>query len=298
MTMFEFLKTEAPAPERGVAALFVEEEPLFRAIPFETRPDAFVPYNRQTALPSTTARAVGESYTASQGTVEPGAEPMKMMGGISPFDNFQVATGDTRRGQESAGFVESVARNYVRDFIKGDDSANPRIMRGLQLRQTDTDVNHLVQSAGAATVLKMLEAKDRGRRMTHWIMGKGLARRWTQAAHDTDVGGYITRGNDEIGKPVTMLADLPIIIVDRDAADSEILPFTEASSTTSMYCVSLRPDMLHGIQVAPPIAEDLGRDPTTGTTWNTVVDWFASLVVRHARAAIRYSGITDALITL
>jgi hypothetical protein len=299
MTMLEFLKTEAPLPERAVARLFTDEEPFFRVFPFETNATSGVPFNRETALASTTARAIGETYTATQGTIEPGFEPVKIQGGISPFDSFQVVTGSgSRRAAEAQSFVESVARNYLRDFIKGDDSSDPRIIRGLQLRQTDTDVNHVSQSAGAGTFANVLEAMGRCRRPTHWLMGRGMSNRVVLAGHDTTVGGYVTRDKDEMLGNVTVLADLPIIVVDRDGADAEILGFTEASSTTSMYCVSLRPDMVHGIQAAPPRAEDLGRDPSNGTVYNTVVDWFATFIVRHARGAVRYSGITDVAMTL
>lgn len=297
ITMVEFLKTEAPLPERTVAKLFVDEEPLLRALPMETRAVSGVPFNRQTSLPSTTGRAVGETYTASAGTIDPGFEPMKIQGGISPFDSFQVATGSNRRALEAQGFIESVARNYVRDFIKGDDSADPRIIRGLQLRQTNTGTNLFAAGAGAGTMLRFAEAKDASRRPTHWIMGKGLRRRITNAAADTTVGGYINRTLDELGKTVTTLIDLPIIEVDRDGADAEILDFSEPTSTTSAYCVSLTPGMLTGIQVTPPTIEDLGR-ADNGVQWNTLLDWFASLVVHHERAAIRYSQITDAAITL
>ena len=83
-----------------------------------------------------------------------------------------------------------------------------------------------------------------------------------------------------------------------DEADAEILDFSEATSTTSAYFVSFRPDMCHGIQVKPATVEDLGRDPSNGVQYNSVVDWYASFILRHDRAAVRWSGITDAAVTL
>lgn len=298
MTMTEFLKTEAPDNERAVARLFVNEPGLLRVLPFETRPQSGIPFNQQQALPSTTSRAVGETYTASQGVIDPGFEPMKIMGGISPFDAFQVATGDNRRGIEAEGFIESVGRNYVRDFFKGDDSSDPRIMRGLQLRCTDTSKNLVTQSAGAMTIIQLQRAIELCRRPTHICMGTLLLTRLTVAASNTAVGGYITRGQDAFGSPVTMFGNLPIVPISEDGTDTRILGFTEASSTTSVYVLSLGPDMLHGAQVAPARAEDLGRDPSSGTQYKTVVDWYATLVRRHDRAAVRYNNITDVAVTL
>jgi hypothetical protein len=302
MTMVEFLKTEAPDHERVVAQRFVESEPLLRVLPMETRAQAVVPFNQQTALPSTTTRAIGESWTASSGTVQPGAEPMKIQGGISNFDDFQVQTGSgARRNTEALGFIESVARNYVRDVIKGDDSSDPRIIRGLQLRLTDGTANtgNLIdEAAGAATITRCLECQRLVDNPTHWLMSKAMRDKFRIAAMNTSVGGYITRDKDSMGENVTVLADLPIIWVDKDATGALILPFTETASTTSIYCVSLSETGMHGIQVRNPFAQDLGLDPTNGTQWNTVVNWEASFMLEGLRSAARYSAITDVAVTL
>ena len=299
MTMPEFLKTEAPAPDRAVTRLFVEEGRLFRAIPWENTNQAGVPFNKQTGLPSTAARAVGETYTASTGTVEPGFEAMKIYGGVAQFDSFQVATGSGgRRALEVASKVESAVRNFTADFVKGDSTSDVRVVNGLQNRLTDTSKNLYSPGTGAATITRGLTAKKMARKPTHIIMGEGLHNRFTVAAHNTAVGGYITRDKDAMGEEVMRLFGLPVIVVERDETDAEILDFSEASSSTSMYFVSFGPDMCHGAQVAFPRAEDLGRDPTNGTQYNTVVDWYATFMLRHDRAAVRWSGITDAAVTL
>lgn len=299
MTMPEFLKTEAPAPQRAVTKLFVEEGALFRAIPWETSTQAGVPFNKQTGLPSTAARAVGETYTPSTGTVEPGFEAMKIYGGLAQFDAFQVATGSgSRRALEVASKVESAVRNFTADFVTGDATSDVRVVNGLQNRCTDTSKNLYAQGDAAATITGGLTAKKMARRPTHIIMGEGLHNRFSVAAHNTAVGGYITRTKDAMGEEVMSLFNLPVIVVERDEADAEILDFSEASSTTSAYFISFRPDMCHGAQVAFPRAEDLGRDPTNGTQWNTLVDWYATFVIHHDRAVVRWSGITDAAVTL
>jgi len=299
MTMVEFLKTEAPAQEKAVAAKFTESEPFFRVWPMETRAQSGVPFNQQTALPTTTNRAVGESWTASAGTVQPGFEPMKLQGGISNFDDFQVKTGSgARRQQEAGAFIESVGRNYLRDIIKGDDSSDPRIIRGLQLRLVTSGTNLLAESAGAATITRMLQVKRMVRNPTHWFMSPALRDKFVIASLATGVSGYVTRTNNEIGTDVAVVCGLPIVAIDRDATDTDILGFTEASSTTSAYCVSLGPLGYHGIQVAPARAEDLGLDPSNGTQYNTVVNWYASHLLEADRVAARYSAITDVAVTL
>lgn len=298
MSMVEFLKTEAPNAEKAVARKFVEREPFFAAWPFETSARSSVDFNRQENLPSTTNRAVGELYGPSQGQIDIGKEPMKIQGGIAPFDSFQMAIGDgSRRTIEAEGFVESVARNYIRDVFKGNDDADPRIIRGLQLRQTILGKNLLTQTPGPATLLQVSNAVDLCRLPTHIAMGKSLRTRFSIAANNSDVGGYITRGEDAFNREVMVMNDLPVLVIGEDASDTPILDFTEASDTTSLYILSLGPEMTHGIQVAAARIEDLGRDPSTGQRHNLLLDWFASIIVRHSRAAVRYSNITNAPVT-
>jgi hypothetical protein len=299
MTMVEFLKTEAPDNERGVARLFVEAEPLFRALPWETNAQGGWPYNRQTSLPGNSNRAIGESYTPTPGTVEQRFEPLKIHGTVIPFDMHQLRTGTgNRRALEAEGALEGVARDFVRDMIKGDDSADTRNMRGLQARLTDTNNNLFAPGVGPATIENFGLVKRLAERPTAWIMGSPLANKVMVASHDTSVGGDIGRTKDEMGEEVLRLCGLPIIEVDRDSSGADILGFTEASTTTSAYCVSLGLTMMHGIQTAAPMVEDLGRDPSNGTLINAIIDWDASFILRHARAAVRYSQITNAAIEL
>jgi len=298
MPMVEFLKTEAPNEEKAVVRKFLETEPFFAAWGFETRAQSAVPFNRQEKLASTTSRAVGELYAPSHGVLDPGWEPMKIQGGISPFDVFQMETGDgNRRQTEAEDFVESVGRNYIKSVFKGDDSTDPREIRGLQLRQTIIGTNLLTQSAGAATMLQVHRAIDLCRRPTHIAMGKGLRTRFSVAASDTTVGGYITKGEDDFGKKVMVIAELPVLVIGEDASDTAILGFTEANDTTSLWILSLLPNMTHGIQVSPPRAVDLGIDPSNGLRANILMDWKASFIVRHLRAAVRYENITDIAVT-
>jgi hypothetical protein len=225
-----------------------------------------------------------------------------IQGGISNFDDFQVQTGSgSRRALEAESFIEAVGRNFVRDVLKGDDSSDPRIIRGLQLRLTDSTAdtgNLLAPGAGAATITRFLAVARLVRNPTHYIMSRAMKDKLAIAAMDTSVGGYITRDKDEMGAEVMVVAGLRVIVADRDATDAIILPFTEASSTTSVYCVSLGPLAMHGIQVRPPNVRDLGLDPTNGTQHNTVVNWEASFMLEGEKNAARYSQITDAAITL
>lgn len=303
MTMLQFLTTEIPAPVRTVVKKFVDTSQWMRVLQWETKAQAFFPVNRQTALPTTTSRAVGEAYTHSNSVIEPSAEPLKIYGGVHQFDAFQVATGSgSRRALEMEAFVESVMRNVERDLIKGDTTSDPRDLRGLQQRLTGNQlVNNHATGAGLV-IAKALEAKRATRNPTHWLMNETIRDLIVLAAHDTTVAGYVTRRNNEIGQDVAVFCELPIVVIGQDAADADILPFSEAGSgggttNTSIYCVSHRPDRLHGIQAAQVRAEDLGKNPTNGVQFNAIVEWYPGLMLEHERSATRLRGISNAAVT-
>lgn len=300
MTLIEFLKTEPPPAQSMPTKKFVETSPLMASIPWELAAGTGTPYNQEASLPSTTARAVGETYTHSQGTYNPGFEPLKIYGGKSNFDAFMVRSGrGSRRAIEALAFTESVARNWERDFFKGSTTSDPRPVQGLQSRLTDTSRNLFSNGTAAATIRNFKRAKKLGVNLTHIAMGEDMKIRVDTAASNSSVGGSVFMRRDEnLGMEVTFLVGLPILVITRDETESDILDFSEASSTTSVYFLSLRPDMLHGAWHGPPQMVDLGRDPVDGTQYNSVLDWDASTVLEHPRAAVRMSAITDAAITL
>lgn len=300
MTLLEFLKTEPGPAQSFPTKKFVETSPLMATITWENAEGTGTAYNQEASLPSTTARAVGETYSHSQGTYNPGFEPLKIYGGKSNFDAFLVRSGrGSRRSIEAGAFLESVARNWEMDFFKGSTTTDPRPIQGLQSRLTDTSRNHFVNGDAAATIRNFKRAKKLGVNLTHIAMGEDMKIRVDTAASNNSVGGAVYMRKDEsLGMEVTFLCGLPILTISRDETETDILDFSEASSTTSVYFLSLRPDMLHGQWHGPPTMVDLGRDPTTGTSYNSVLDWDAGTVLEHPRAAVRMSGITDAAITL
>ncbi len=298
-TMPEFLKTNPPQMQAGIVKKFVDSSMLLRVMPFLTRPQPGHVFNRQASLPNVTARAIGELPTHSQGSVDPGYEPHKHYSGTAKFDRYQAITDQSDRIVfELLAFAEALALNYDRDVLKGDSSSNVKNLNGLQFRCTDTTQNHLVHGDAAGTIANALVAKQMCRNPTHWIMGEGFHNKITLAAHNTSVGGQIERGKDEMGQEVTIFCGLPIVVVKRDASDTAILEFTEANTTTSVYCVSLRLDRLHGIQPEQPYVKDLGEDPSNGLQRNIVIDWHPGTVLEHPRSAVRWSGITNAALSL
>lgn len=305
LTLLEAAKLAAPTE-----AVYIEEyaaqSEILRVIPFKNVPGGALPYNREDTLPGIGFRGVNEGYNESTGIINPQVEVCKIAGGDLDVDRYIIDTqGESVRSSHELMKVKSLAHAWTRTFIKGDSSTNPRVFDGLQIRLTGTQLLDNAGGAGGPLSLNRLDALiDQVDSPTHLVMGKA-ARRWlTAASRDTNVGGFITHDKDEFGRRISVYNDLPILVVDQDETDTDILGYTEASpdgsvtTNTSIYCVSFGDMMCTGIQAAAAgefgiSVRDLG-ELESKPVMRTRIDWYCALAVMHGRSAARLRGITNA----
>jgi hypothetical protein len=199
--------------------------------------------------------------------------------------------------------VKALALNWSKTFIKGDQTTEPREFDGLQVRCTGDQLISAGATAGgtALSLAKLDELIDSVENPTHLLMNKAMRRRLTQAARDYTVGGFITWEKNMFGQRVYMYNDLPILVVDKDNENNDILPFTEAaasgaSTATSIYCVSFGEGMFTGIQNGVMKVKDLG-ELQTSPLWRTKVEWYCGVSIYHGKAAGRLYSIANAAVT-
>jgi len=262
-------------------------------------------YNREQTLPGIGFRGVNEAYTESTGILNPITEPLVIAGGDLDVDKFIIDTmGAKQRSVHEAMKVKALSLNWTKKFIKGDQTSEPREFDGLQVRLTgDQVINNGTDAGGTALSLaKLDELIDAVENPQYLLMNKTLRRRLSQAARNSSVGGYITYDLDEFGRKVSFYNDLPILIVDKDNTNTDILAFDEAaysgnSVCTSIYCLSLGDGMLEGLQNGALDVRDIG-ELQTKPAMRTRVEWYNGLAVFHSKAAARLRYIKDAAVTV
>jgi len=201
-------------------------------LPFEGISGNALTYNREGKLPGIGFRGVNESYTPSNGVLNPLTESLVIAGGEIDVDKFIVQTqGASVRSTHESMKLRALGLSWTRKFIKGSSVADPREFDGLQTRVTgDQKISAGSGSGGSPLSLFALdEAIDQTLMPTGLIMNKTMRRRLTQATRDTSVGGFITYDVDAFGRQVTKYNDLPILEVDLDNEQNEILGFNEAA---------------------------------------------------------------------
>lgn len=284
--------------KNAIIELYAGSSDILMNLPFENISGNAMKYNREGSLPGVGFRGVNESYTPSTGILNPLTESLVIAGGDLDVDKFIIDTmGANQRAVHEAMKVRALSLAWTQKFIKGDTSSDPREFDGLQTRVSGSQIISAGSTAnGAALSLVALdEAIDQTLNPTHLIMNKAMRRRLTVAARTTAVGGYITYQKDAFGRQVTMYNDLPILIVDLDNTQTEILGFTEASSSgtatsTSIYVVSMGDGMLTGIQNGGIDVRDLGELQTAPVS-RTRVEWYNGVAVMNGRAATRLRHI-------
>jgi len=279
----------------GVIDKFAQSSDILLNIPFREISGNALKYNIEETLPGIGFRGVNGSYTESTGIINPQTENLVIAGGDLDVDKFIVDTqGTEQRSVQEAMKIKALALAWTKTFIKGDSTTNPKEFDGLQARLTGDAL--IGNGTAGLSLLKLDEAIDAVDEPTHILMSKAMRRRLTAAARSQSIGGMVTYEMDAFGRQVTKYNDIPIMIVWKDNDNVDILGFTEASSTTSIYVVSFRDGGVTGIQNGPMDVRDMG-ELETKPSFRTRIEWYNGFGVFAPRSASRLNLITDAAVT-
>ena len=301
LTLLEASKLNSGnAVRSAIIELYARSSDLLNALPFTNIAGNALKYNREETLPGVGFRGVNEGYTEGTGILNPVVEVLAIAGGDLDVDKFILDTmGQDQRSVQEAMKVKALALRWTKEFIKGDNESDPKVISGLQARITGSQLISAGATAnGAALSLSKLdELIDLVDNPTHLIMNKTMRRRLSAAARTASVGGYITYELDAFGRRVSKYNDIPILIADKDNTNTDILGFTEAASSgtstaTSIYAVSMGDEGVVGIQNGDIDARDLGEIEAKPAL-RTRVEWYAGVAIYKGRAAARLRHIGD-----
>lgn len=281
----------------GVMMKFAESSEILRILPFTGIDGNSLKYNIEDTLPGIGFRGVNGSYTESTGILNPQTESLTIAGGDLDVDKFIVDTmGTDQRTVQEAMKIKALALAWTKTFIKGDSETDPREFDGLQKRLAGDALIANHSSGAGLSLAKLDEAIDYVNGANALLMSKAMRRRLTVAARTAAVGGNITYTQDQFGRQVAMYNDLPILIVDKDNTNTDILGFTETGSTTSIYVVAFGEGLVSGLENGGMDVRDMG-ELESKPAFRTRVEWFSTFGVFAPYSASRLKNITDAAVT-
>lgn len=302
LTLLEAAKSERD-PARLAVIRELSEGELIGMIPFQDVEGEGVFYDQEVELPSVGFRGINETLDASYGVLNPQAEKLKVLGAEVDVDTSII---DMRGPQAVADQVQMKVRamrlTFEDQFINGDESVNPRSFDGLK-RRINAGSSQAINMNGALSLSaldELIDAVDALGGEKVLIMNQKMRRRLNTASRATGVGGFINYTQDEFGRRVEAYGDIPIVTTKVNAQNQLIQPFTEASSSTSIYCVAMG-DLLttalqgrargqFGVSVRP-----LGEVPDAPVD-RTRIEWYCGMAIYNGRSAARLYGVTDAAV--
>jgi hypothetical protein len=302
LTLLEAAKSERDPARLAVIRELAEGE-LMRVIPFQDVEGEGVFYDVEQELPSVGFRGINETLDASYGVLNPQSERLKVLGAEVDVDTSIIdMRGPDAVGDQVRMKVTSMRMTFEDQFINGDESLNPRSFDGLK-RRINAGSSQAINMNGALSLSaldELIDACDAMGGQKVLIMNKKMRRRLNTASRATTIGGFINYELDSFGRRVTQYGDVPIIVTDTNAQNQPVQPFTETSSSTSIYCVAMG-DLLttaiqgrcrgqFGISVRA-----MGEVPDAPVD-RTRIEWYCGMAVYNGRSAARLYGVTDAAV--
>jgi len=291
LTMAEaVLSVQVPDPILfGVIKTFTKEAPVLDMLRFDKAIAGKVSVNRWKSLPTSAFRAIGTDFVHSAGTIEQIDENMAISGGRVEIDRAIVRrTGRASVVTQELMQIIAHAKKWNETFFKGDGTGES--FTGLQSRITgDQLISNGVASLDLNKLDKMLLAMRGSDKAL--VMGSGMvARIWAKSRTSTNVN--FVPGN--FGESPSTYNGVPIIQAGEDASESEILDFSETTSTSSIYGLSFEDGI--GVMGAETAPIEYILDNTQNVDGGYVIEWDSNFQINTKRAAYRLSGITDAAI--
>jgi hypothetical protein len=292
LSLLEASKTVGDTYKAGVMAKFAETSDILRVLMFESIPGDALKYNVEETLPGIAFRGINESFTESTGIINPKIEALVIGGGDLDVDTSIIKTrGAVQRTIQEGMKIKALSLFWTKTFFKGDSETDPREFDGLQKRLTGTGL--IENGVAGLKISKLDEAIDAVDGATHLAMSKSQRRHLTAYARTLNAISYDI---DEFGKQVTKYNDIPILLVDEDNEGNQILGYTETSSTTSVYVLSIGANRVQGIENGGMEVRDIG-ELDSKPALRTRIEWLCGFGVFAPKSAVRISGITNVATT-
>jgi hypothetical protein len=288
-------------------AALIEQYPrtsqILRVLPFDTIAGNSFTYRVEDTLPGVQFRGVNEGYSESTGHFATFTESLKISGGDLDVDLFIIDTqGAQQRRVQELMKVKSLALYWTKMFFKGDAIASQqRQFDGLQNRIVGQQLFTAGANGAALSINLLEEAIDSVDEPSAIFMPKALIRRMN---HFLRTNNNVVMTKDQYGNPLTNYRDIPLLPIDKDETNTDILGFNEtvgsSSLTASIYIVSFGADKLYGIQGNAAGANgisvrDIG-ELQTKPAMRTRVEWYSAYAIKSSRAVARIRGVLDAAV--
>ena len=298
LSLVEYMRSQQVMDPRlpGVIKVFTKNAPILGdaqnlgiglpALKWVNSVGGVVSWTRQVSLPTAAFRALNSEYDASEGVTEKKTEDLKLIGARIEVDRALEPRGNGQGIVEQQIMqVAALARKWNETFYKGDGEDNT--FTGLQER---IDGDQEVDNEGAGLDLYKLDKMILELRGDDpvIVMGTGLAAWLFKAAKEQTNIQYAPA---QFGVSPATYNGIPIMLAGEDASEDEILDFSEAGTTTSLYLLSLDTERgVVGAQTQPLQVLDYDQNKVDQSY---LVEWDNNFMIKTKRSAYRLKSIAN-----
>lgn len=304
LTLLEASK-HARSPEELAVVRELAEGDLLSRLPFRNISGSGLFWKREESLANVGFRHINQGLAEDYGQTSQQSEALKFFGGDVVVDRAILELeGPEARAYQVQSKIRAMRMAYERVFIKGSETASNGLeFDGLEKRCGEIgSTSQVINNGGAGLQLaaldEMLDTVDAQGGNKYLIMSKAMRRRLTQAARDGVINGGIRIGQDDMGRQQSFYQDTPIMIVDKDENNTDILGANEPAQggnlTSSIYCISFGDLLTVGIQNGGLSVRDLGESHSA-PQFLTRVEWYCGLATINGRSVARLASIDPTL---
>lgn len=286
-TLDEYKKMSQNYLLASVVEIYLENSPIMNFMTFDSIPGGTIEFNRESVLPDTGFRAFNQPFTTSEGELEKVTESLVIAGGKITADRAMLKMwGRDRLLTDQYMQLKSLARLANFTFFKGDGTGNS--FTGLQARATEI----IAQGTAALSLSNLRKAIIRCKGSNKKVfLNEAMFLRISDAANSSSLGAQITESKDKFGEPAYYFAGVELVRAGETATGDEVLDFTEAGATTSIYVVSFDEDGMRGIENGgienyEPVKESHANEYD--------IEWLMNYIIKNPKHVQRISEITDA----
>lgn len=289
---------------QGVVETIIQQSPFLEQLPWMTFAGNALQKKVEGTLPSVGFRQVNATYTKSHGSDDVEFWGVAIMGGEYGVDNFEVdvvANEQDLEADQISKLAKATSMRFDYEVINGTGGTTG--FKGLKQLVTDGKGTLVTQSAGALTLAKLDEVIDSFRnhpRPDAFMVNRTHRRKITNLARTTVTGvSLIDVGTDVFGRKVNMYDDVPLRILEDGINGSgtigALLPFTEASSTSSIYAVKYGKDQVCGLmgKGGSLTVKRFGELESAPQRMGRL-EWYPGIASFDAIGLVRYENITNA----
>jgi hypothetical protein len=289
---------------QGVIETIIQGSPFLEQLPWMTFAGNALQKRVEGTLPQASFRQVNATYTKYHGSDEVEYWGVAIMGGEYGVDNFEVDVIANERDLEAdqiAKLAKATSMRFDYEVLNGTGGTTG--FKGFKQLITDGKGQTVTQAAGALTLAKLDEVIDAFRnhpRPDAFLVNRTHRRKITNLARTTVTGvSLIDVGTDVFGRKVNMYDDVPLRILE-DGLDGSgtvgaLLPFTEASSTSSIYAVKFGKDAVCGLmgKGGSLTVKRFGELEASPQRMGRL-EWYPGIASFDYYGLVRYENITNA----